>query len=434
MYTSIPIENSVELINIREDNPNVSYCQIKVLYVGDNRNHTNISKEVAWKMGSKLPGSPIVGYYNFDSQDFEEHNRDIQINDNGTFALIDMTKPYGYIDSQAKVWFQKFQDADGIIREYLMTEGQIWTGIYPESQRIIEKGNNQSMELGKVQGSWTGSNNSNERFFIINEAVIDKLCILGENFEPCFEGAQIMSEFALGQITQLRQNIYTLLDNIKGGLANQMAENKNLNNEPENQIVEPDNSYAKNKENEEPEKNQDQNKTTNEPDDSKKNQKSEGNSEQENKDENEDKKKKKKEYNLSEITEYVELKAKYDNLATDFAVLKKTNEDLTAEIEPLRDFKLKADRKSKEDIISKFFMLSDEDKKDVSENIDKYSLEDIESKLSVIAFRKKVNFDLDPDNASKKDDSAPTSFNLNNIAKQEDTNALPDWVKAVKGM
>lgn len=432
MYTSIPIENSVELINIREDNPNVSYCQIKVLYVGDNRNHTSISKEVAWKMGSKLPGSPIVGYYNFDSQDFEEHNRDIQINDNGTFALIDMTKPYGYIDSQAKVWFQKFQDADGVIREYLMTEGQIWTGIYPESQRIIEKGNNQSMELGKVQGSWTGSNNSNERFFIINEAVIDKLCILGENFEPCFEGAQIMSEFALGQITQLRQNIYTLLDNIKGGLANQMAENKNLNNEPENQIVEPDNSYAKNKENEEPEKNQDQNKTTNEPDDSKKNQKSEGNSEQENKDENEDKKK--KEYNLSEITEYVELKAKYDNLATDFAVLKKTNEDLTAEIEPLRDFKLKADRKSKEDIISKFFMLSDEDKKDVSENIDKYSLEDIESKLSVIAFRKKVNFDLDPDNASKKDDSAPTSFNLNNIAKQEDTNALPDWVKAVKGM
>lgn len=432
MYTSIPIENSVELINIREDNPNVSYCQIKVLYVGDNRNHTSISKEVAWKMGSKLPGSPIVGYYNFDSQDFEEHNRDIQIKDNGTFALIDMTKPYGYIDSQAKVWFQKFQDADGVIREYLMTEGQIWTGIYPESQRIIEKGNNQSMELGKVQGSWTGSNNSNERFFIINEAVIDKLCILGENFEPCFEGAQIMSEFALGQITQLRQNIYTLLDNIKGGLANQMAENKNLNNEPENQIVEPDNSYAKNKENEEPEKNQDQNKTTNEPDDSKKNQKSEGNSEQGNKDENEDKKK--KEYNLSEITEYVELKAKYDNLATDFAVLKKTNEDLTAEIEPLRDFKLKADRKSKEDIISKFFMLSDEDKKDVSENIDKYSLEDIESKLSVIAFRKKVNFDLDPDNASKKDDSAPTSFNLNNIAKQEDINALPDWVKAVKGM
>lgn len=28
-----------------------------------------------------------------------------------------------------------------------MTEGYIWTDIYPESKRIIEKGNNQSMEL-----------------------------------------------------------------------------------------------------------------------------------------------------------------------------------------------------------------------------------------------------------------------------------------------
>jgi hypothetical protein len=427
MYTSIPIENSVELINIREDNPNISYCQIKVLYIGDNRNHTNISKEVAWKMGSKLPGSPIVGYYNFDSQDFEEHNRDVQIKDNGTFALIDMTRPYGYIDSQAKVWFQKFQDADGVVREYLMTEGQIWTGIYPESQRIIEKGNNQSMELGKVQGSWTGSNNSNERFFIINEAVIDKLCILGENFEPCFEGAQIVSEFALNQITQLKQNIYTLLDKIKGGLANQMAENKNLNNEPEKQIQEPNGSYIKN--NEEPEKNQD-NTPKNEPDDSNKNQKTGDNSEQENKDENKDKKK----YNLSEIAEYVELKAKYDALATDYAVLKQSNENLTAEIQPLKDFKLQADRKSKEEIISKFFMLSDEDKKDVTENIDKYSLEDIESKLSVIAFRKKVNFNLDSEDTSKKDNSAPTSFNLKNAVEQEDANALPDWVKAVKGM
>lgn len=427
MYTSIPIENSVELINIREDNPNISYCQIKVLYIGDNRNHTNISKEVAWKMGSKLPGSPIVGYYNFDSQDFEEHNRDIQIKDNGTFALIDMTRPYGYIDSQAKVWFQKFQDADGVVREYLMTEGQIWTGIYPESQRIIEKGNNQSMELGKVQGSWTGSNNSNERFFIINEAVIDKLCILGENFEPCFEGAQIVSEFALNQITQLKQNIYTLLDKIKGGLANQMAENKNLNNEPEKQIQEPNGSYVKN--NEEPEKNQD-NTPKNEPDDSNKNQKTGDNSEQENKDENKDKKK----YNLSEIAEYVELKAKYDALATDYAVLKQSNENLTAEIQPLKDFKLQADRKNKEEIISKFFMLSDEDKKDVTENIDKYSLEDIESKLSVIAFRKKVNFNLDSEDTSKKDNSAPTSFNLKNAVEQEDANALPDWVKAVKGM
>jgi hypothetical protein len=28
-----------------------------------------------------------------------------------------------------------------------MTEGYIWTGQYPEAKRIVERGNNQSMEL-----------------------------------------------------------------------------------------------------------------------------------------------------------------------------------------------------------------------------------------------------------------------------------------------
>ena len=37
-------------------------------------------------------------------------------------------------------------------------------------------------------------------------------------------------------------------------------------------------------------------------------------------------------------------------------------------------------------------MLSDEDKKDVIENIDKYSLDEIEAKLSVICFHNKVSF------------------------------------------
>ena len=47
-------------------------------------------------------------------------------------------------------------------------------------------------------------------------------------------------------------------------------------------------------------------------------------------------------------------------------------------------------------------MLSDEDKKDVIENKSKYSLDDIEAKLSVICVRKKVNFDLDSNNNKEK--------------------------------
>jgi hypothetical protein len=42
-----------------------------------------------------------------------------------------------------------------------MTEGYLWTGQYPECQRVIDKGNNQSMELDEksVSGSWTKGSN-----------------------------------------------------------------------------------------------------------------------------------------------------------------------------------------------------------------------------------------------------------------------------------
>jgi len=73
----------------------------------------------------------------------------------------------------------------------LVTEGYLWTGQFPEAKRVIEKGNNQSMELDMVKGDWSKTVNSGGEFFIINEAIISKLCILGEDYEPCFEGASV---------------------------------------------------------------------------------------------------------------------------------------------------------------------------------------------------------------------------------------------------
>ena len=78
-------------------------------------------------------------------------------------------------------------------------------------------------------------------------------------------------------------------------------------------------------------------------------------------------------------------------------------------------------------INTQFSILSDEDKKDVIENINSYSLEDIESKLSVICVRNKVNFNLTEDNDTSKKDGI-TTYNLNDIVG--DTNE-PAWVKAV---
>ena len=76
----------IEVLDFEPVNPLISKCLIKVCYVGQepNRNKSVISKEVATELAKSIPGSPIVGYYNEEKGDFEEHNRIIDIS-NGKF-------------------------------------------------------------------------------------------------------------------------------------------------------------------------------------------------------------------------------------------------------------------------------------------------------------------------------------------------------------
>ena len=193
-HTSVIAGAPCEFIDVKPLNPLISKCHIKVCYVSDkpNRNGTVITKEVATKMANSLPGSPIVGLYNEATEDFEEHSRSIEISGD-RWEVKELTKPYGFVPTDAKCWFQDFIDDGDTVHKYLMTEGYLWTGQYPECQRVIDKGNNQSMELdpNSIDAEWSESNNDEPSFFIINEAIISKLCILGEEMEPCFEGATI---------------------------------------------------------------------------------------------------------------------------------------------------------------------------------------------------------------------------------------------------
>lgn len=425
-HISVPIEHSIELINVEAVSPLISKCQIKVCYVGNepNRNQTVITKDLAIKMAESLPGSPIVGYYNKNAQDFEEHNKVIQI-ENGELAIIDITRPYGFVDINPKIWFQKFKDDNEVIREYLVTEGWIWTEAYPESKRIFEKdGNNQSLELHKksIKGHWAENINQNNRFFIFNEAIIEKLCILGEDYEPCFEGSQIKAEFSLeDDFKQLKINMYSMMTELnealkKGGSTTFM--NQELNNPSvEVPVSETNPTEEFVKKDEEKEKELESNKENNENNESE---------EDKEKEKDEFKKDKKCNYSLEDIPEYTSLKENYDELILKYSTLETENQNLKDEIQPLRNFKLEVEKKQKEEMINSFYMLSDEDKKDVIQNIDTYSLEDIEAKLSVICFRNKINFNLD--NEEEKPSEEQMLFNLNDSVQD----STPEWIKAIK--
>lgn len=141
--------------------------------------------------------------------------------------------------------------------------------------------------------------------------------------------------------------------------------------------------------------------------------------------EQEEDKEKKKEYSLEEIPEYVALSEELESVKASYAEATATIESLNAELETLREFKAKQDRLQKEEMINSFTMLTADQKKDVVEHIDEYSLDDIEAKLSIICVRNKVNFSLDDD----KESSQETTYNLNG-GDLEDT--TPDWIKAIQ--
>ena len=451
---------SIELINIVPFNPLISKCQIKVCWVGyqPNRNKSIITKDVAREMANSLPGSPIVGHFNEATGDFEEHNKLIKIA-GGKIKLEPDTVPYGFVDLNAKVWFQWFQDYDGVTREYLVTEGWLWTGQFPECARVISDGNNHSMELSEnpnyLDAYWTKDGNGNKEFFIINEAIISKLCILGEEFEPCFEGGSIeapkiefsledsFKEQLLSMMTELTNILNEggakMVDNDKTPVVEEPVVDPVVDADPA-PVVEPAEEPAVDPVVEEPAADPvvdaDPVADPADADPAPVAEFAEGKKDDDKEvcpecgkpvDEctcEEDKKK--KEYVLEEIPEYVELQSNHAELETKYSTLLSDYEALKAEKDTLAEFKANADKKEKEALIASFYMLSDELKKDVVDNIDTYSLEDIEAKLSILCVRNKVSFDLENDNK----EADPISYNLNDTGSSNDN--VPEWIKAIQ--
>ena len=464
-HKSIATISSPEFINLQplDINPLMSSCEIKVLYIGENRNRSYISKEVASEMAKTLRGAPIVGYYKENKQDFADHGQQMIWDDEGIHFNC-LTKPYGFVSPDAKVWFQKFNDFDefgnSIEREYLMTTGYLWTGQFEEAKSVITEGKAQSMELDEnnLQGYWATNVKNNIEFFIINDAVFTKLCILGDETEPCFEGASITapdisSTFSKSVDDNFKRTLFSMIndlrDALKGG-ENMGQEEVNLETqktefeletveESTEEVVETSASEAVEEStletselNEENEKNETfemnqgnaaevetdapvneeptfEKKEEEEPKEAKKV------SEEENKEQEEDKDKDDK-YSL--------LEQQYNELSTQYSALKE-------EYNKLLTFKNNVELKQKEALIEEFYMLSEDDKKDVIAHINEYSLNEIKAKLAVICFEKKVNFNSD--NSEKNNNNIEQEIITYDYNDDSEKN-LPDWVKAVKNI
>ena len=451
--SSVATIDKPEFINVQSVSRYIAKCQIKVLYIGENRNNSVISKEVATKMAQTLPGCPIVGWYKEDVDDFRDHGNVIKIEEN-KIKMEKKTRPFGFIPPNAKVWFQFFEDTDEFgnitLREYLVTEGYLWTQFEGGDLPLEDGGRPQSMELDEetLQGRWTIDVKRDKEFFIINDAELKSLCILGKDVEPCYEGSNITptvtfsnENFAL-ELKNMLQQLQFTLNKLEGGQKMAVIEEKIADKTDETKTVESqfkledekkkeentdkkDDSTSKedsSDKKEDPKNDEDQKKKDvannalkddEKKDEPTKEDKSEKDSKSEKKDDDEKDKKNPKDYSL--------LEQKYEDLMTEFTALK-------ASYEGLVDFKNQVEDKEKDKMIASFYMLDDEDKKDVIANKSEYTLDEIESKLSVICVRKKVNFDLDKEVESEKE--APAMYSLDGL-KTEATQ-LPAWLRAVE--
>lgn len=415
MYQLVSTIDNPEFINLQptEISPFISSCDIKVLYLGENRNHTSIDKEAALEMAKTLRGVPIVGYYSSEKQDFTDHEKKIIIED-GEIKFSQKTTPYGYVAPDAAVWFQKFEELDEngetVVREYLMTQGYLWTKVFEECQDVIDSGRPQSMELDSdtLEGEWAKNNKNNIEFFIINDATFLQLCILGNDVEPCFEGASITQHTNFTKMDDSFKNtLFSMIQElqkviVKGGkeeMNPEILDNVVQENCIENEETIEDTNPAEVTENaEEPET------PAAEPENAPVVETSDTVSS-----------------DPPAAEQYALLKQEFENLQTRYSKLEQDYNALVA-------FKKEIENKQKDELINRFYMLSDEDKKDVIDNKDNYTLDEIEAKLSVIGVRKKINFSLEEENNEESTEKEASV--LFNVASVEDS--APAWLKALR--
>lgn len=183
------IVNTMEVLETKPISELVTEAIIKVCWVSEteNPNLTVINKEVGKQIAATLPGAPVVGFFNEETGDFEQHSRKIEIKDGQLFSK-DLTRPYGFVSFEAP-WYQDFME-NGVVRTYLMCKAYLWTRQYAEASLALNKGQSMELDENSMSGYYEGD------VFVFTQATLDKLCILGDAYAPCFEGAKIMSTYA----------------------------------------------------------------------------------------------------------------------------------------------------------------------------------------------------------------------------------------------
>ena len=179
--------------NLEKYNEVLSKARCRIFYKYENRNGTYITDEFANKLLSSLPYAPVKGIYSLEGSDYEDHG-----------ASRDEGRIYGIVPENPNVSWETHMDKDGVERSYACTDVLIFTALYEEAADIV--GKSQSMELYAPSLKYHEAMIQNKRYIVFDEGCFLGLQVLGNDVEPCFEGASFYT---------LQNTIETIINQLK---------------------------------------------------------------------------------------------------------------------------------------------------------------------------------------------------------------------------
>ena len=157
-------------------NETTSIGRCRIFYKGLNRNGSFITNEFAEKLLATLPYTPIKGIYNPETQDYTTHG---SINSEGRI--------YGIVPENPNLAWEDHLDEDGVNRTYACCDVLVYTALYEEAGQVLFKPESMELYPPSIKGDWIYVDG--QKVFQFTDACFFGLQVLGDEVEPCFEGA-----------------------------------------------------------------------------------------------------------------------------------------------------------------------------------------------------------------------------------------------------
>lgn len=196
--------------NIREVNSSFAVGSLKAMYVGANKNKSDLEKDIVEAALPTLYNVPIVCNYKFEENVIGGHDVTVARNNDGELRVRVLTEPCGVVPDHAQFHFEFDTDEDGVEHEYLIIDGVIlWKrqDVYRHIVNDLEGHVKHSMEITIKDGEY----DRDSGLFVVRSFEFTALCLL-EEYNPCFKGSELEVYSARSFKEQMEQMMTELKD------------------------------------------------------------------------------------------------------------------------------------------------------------------------------------------------------------------------------